>query len=123
MNGRHETHPNHIRTAPAAKPKKSKSKKKSEKSEPPAPVIDESLVEQLSKTSIAAAPELPPSAAEEAELRTRLKNLKKKLKDVTQLADRVKAGQVTPDADQLTKIQRRQPLTDEIKAIERQLGK
>ena len=86
-------------------------------------MIDESLVEQLSKTSIAAAPDLPPSAAEEAELRAKLKNLKKKLKEVTQLAEKVKSGQVTPDAEQLTKIQRRQPLTEEIKTIERQLGK
>ncbi|XP_037088685.1 partner of Y14 and mago-like isoform X2 [Pollicipes pollicipes] len=109
--------------APAKSAKKSKSKKKPEKKEPPAPVIDESLVEQLSKASIAAAPELPLPEAEAAELRSKLKNLKKKLKDVVQLAEKVKSGQVTPDPEQKAKILRKQTLIDDIKSIERELGK
>jgi len=117
--------------AAVAKPaKKAKAKKKpaadsnaKKKSDAAAGAVDESLVEALSRSSIAAAPELPPSTDQTAELRTRLKSLKKRLKEVTQLAERIKRGELKPDPEQRAKAQRQAELQAQIREVERQLGK
>ncbi|CAG0920031.1 unnamed protein product [Notodromas monacha] len=51
----------------------------------------------------------------------RLRNLRKKLNDIDALEARIKSKEISPSAEQLEKVSRRQQVVDEMEALEKQI--
>lgn len=108
----------------AKKNAKRKEKKKQETGSGDASGVTQvtKAVEQVSVSKPADSAGGPNSSDPKADLAKKLKNLKKKIKQIEDLEDKIKSGELkSPEKDQLEKVSRKQSILDEIEDLELEL--
>lgn len=111
-----------VRSSKAAAEQKKKSVAAAPE-EPVGPSAAAKKKEEKKKAKAAAAAAAAP-APSTAEPEKRLRNLKKKLRDLDDLEKKIKTGEIAqPNEDQLAKIKRRKDYKAEYQALSKQLGK
>jgi len=100
---------------------KKKKKKKTTSSELSA------ITDSLSKTQLnwpgkEAGSSKKPEADAATDPAKKLKNMKKRLREIEILEQKIESGEVKPDKDQLEKLKRREPLMEQIADLEAEMG-
>jgi partner of Y14 and mago protein len=101
---------------PAVKSKKKKSKSKTEEQAPPPPTT-------TTKTNANATTSATSSSSQQIDPNKRLRNLKKRLKEIDDLEKRIQSGELTaPEKEQLEKLKRKDEVEEEIEELEKQIA-
>lgn len=105
----------------AKKNAKRKEKKKQHQQSTPegAGPSEVSISQTLAKTKLSEDSKTEPPANDKAAIEKKIRNLKKKLKQVDDLKAKIDSGEIkNPEKEQLAKIERRQELVEEIEDLE-----
>lgn len=104
---------------PMSKSAKKNAKRKEKKKQHQQSASEVSISQTLARTKLSEDSVKEAQANDKAAIEKKIRNLKKKLKQVDDLKTKIDSGEIkNPEKEQLAKIERRQELVDEIENLE-----